>query len=140
MSNSIIIADSSELFLKGLKSIIEEDNDVEIILTHNFSELKNAISSSENSLLIIDYTSSGFSLDHVLELKNDFPKLKIIAITFYTNGQTIVQAAQVGIESHLQKQCSIKEIKTAIKATMNGQKFFCDGIIHQMRNENITIR
>jgi DNA-binding NarL/FixJ family response regulator len=139
LSSSIVIADSSELVLKGLKTIIEEDNDVEVILTCNFIELKSAINSSENFLLIIDYTSKGFSLDHILELKNDFPRLKIVAITPYTNAQTIVQAAQAGIESHLQKECSIKEIKTAIKATISGQKFFCDGIIHQMRNESINI-
>ena len=139
MTSSIVIADSSELVLKGLKTIIEEDIDSEVILTSNFSELKNVISPSENHLLIIDYTSNGFSLDHVLELKNDFPKLKIVAITPYTNVQTIVQAVQVGIETHLQKHCSVKEIKSAIKATFNGEKFFCDGIIRQMRNESINI-
>lgn len=62
-----------------------------------------------------------------------------MAITPYTNAQTIVQAVQAGVESHIKKECSIKEIKDAYNATIKGEKFFCDDIIKQMRLENVNI-
>ena len=89
--------------------------------------------------MVIDYTSSGFSLDNVVKLKNENVNLKILAITPYTNANTIVQAVQAGVESHLKKECSVDEIKEAFIATLKGEKFFCDDIVKQMRNEQIDI-
>ena len=43
------------------------------------------------------------------------------------------------VESHLKKECSVDEIKEAFVATLKGEKFFCDDIVKQMRNEQIDI-
>lgn len=61
-----------------------------------------------------------------------------MALTPYTNAQTIVQALEAGIESHIKKECSVQEIKDAFNATSGGSKFFCNDIVAQMRKENIN--
>ncbi len=140
MQQNIIIADSSELILQGLKNIFEQIPDNEVYLANTVSSLDHYISTVSDPLLIIDYTSTGFSLENIVKLKNDNDQLKILAITPYTNANTIVQAVQAGIESHLKKECSVKEIKDAFAATIKGQKFFCDDIVRQMRNEQIDVK
>ena len=62
----------------------------------------------------------------------------VMALTPYTNAQTIVQAVEAGIESHIKKECSVQEIKDAFNATSGGTKFFCNDIVAQMRKENIN--
>ena len=62
----------------------------------------------------------------------------VMALTPYTNAQTIVQAVEAGIESHIKKECSVQEIKDAFTATSGGTKFFCNDIVAQMRKENIN--
>ena len=62
----------------------------------------------------------------------------VMALTPYTNAQTIVQAVEAGIESHIKKECSLQEIKDAFNATSCGTKFFCNDIVAQMRKENIN--
>ena len=104
----------------------------------NFNELKEKIKSLKNILLIIDYTSSGFSLNELVELKNNYPNIIMMAVTPYTNAQTIVEAIKAGVESHIKKECSVNEIKDAFNATLNGKKFFCDDIVKQMQKENIN--
>ena len=47
-----------------------------------------------------------------------------MAVTPYTNAQTIVQAIRAGVESHIKKECSINEIKNAFKATIKRRKVF----------------
>ena len=116
-------------------NILVNDN-LELIFS---KPLENYISTVSEPLLVIDYTSSGFSLDNVVKLKNENVNLKILAITPYTNANTIVQAVQAGVESHLKKECSVDEIKEAFVATLKGEKFFCDDIVKQMRNEQIDI-
>lgn len=108
-------------------------------MCEDHSSLVNHLENSDECLLIIDYTSKGFSLDQIVDLKANYPKLTVMAITPYTNAQTIVQAVQAGVESHIKKECSIKEIKDAYNATIKGEKFFCDDIIKQMRLENVNI-
>ena len=49
----------------------------------------------------------------IVELKNKYPKMLVMAVTPYTNAQTIVQAVRAGIESHIKKECSAVEIKDA---------------------------
>ena len=138
MKKNVIIADSSELILKGLKSILQPFVESEIIFSSSFSELKEHVKILKDIFLIIDYTSEGFSLDEIVELKNKYPKVIMMAVTPYTNAQTIVQAIRAGIESHVKKECSVAEIKDAFKATSKGEKFFCDDIVKQMRIENIN--
>ena len=125
MSNkNVILADSSELILKGLKSILQPLVQNDICLAINFNELKEKIKSLKNILLIIDYTSSGFSLNELVELKNNYPNIIMMAVTPYTNAQTIVEAIKAGVESHIKKECSVNEIKDAFNATLNGKKSF----------------
>jgi len=137
--NSILIADSSELVIRGLKSILKHSDylDVKSVLTVN--DLKLSVKANPNSLLIVDYTTKVFSLDDIVDIKHQNPSLKIVAITHYINAQTVVQAVKAGIESHIKKECSANEIIDSVKATFNGQKFFCSDIVEQMRIENVDV-
>ena len=138
MKRNIVIADNSELILNGLKSILQPLAGEGIVSFTKFAPLKEYLKATKNILLIIDYTSKGFSLNKVVELKNKYPKMLVMALTPYTNAQTIVQAVEAGIESHIKKECSVQEIKDAFNATSGGTKFFCDDIVAQMRKENIN--
>ena len=138
MKRNIVIADNSELILNGLMSILQPLADEGIVSFTKFAPLKEYLKATKNILLIIDYTSKGFSLNKVVELKNKYPKMLVMALTPYTNAQTIVQAVEAGIESHIKKECSIQEIKDAFNATSGGTKFFCNDIVAQMRKENIN--
>jgi len=138
---NVFIGDSSELILNGLNTILQSHvKDIKISSFFNHKDLKNSIKEKSVSLLLIDYTSKGFSLDKLIDLKNKYPNLLILAITPYSNAQTIVQAVKGGVESHVKKECSIKEILDAFDATIRGKKFFCADIIKQMRSESINIK
>ena len=138
MKRNIVIADNSELILNGLRSILQPLAGDGIVSFTKYAPLKEYLKATKNILLIIDYTSKGFSLNKVVELKNKYPKMLVMALTPYTNAQTIVQAVEAGIESHIKKECSVQEIKDAFNATSCGTKFFCDDIVAQMRKENIN--
>jgi DNA-binding NarL/FixJ family response regulator len=138
LKRNIVIADNSELILNGLKCILQPLVGEKIFSFTKYALLKEYLKATKNVLLIIDYTARGFSLNKVVELKNKYPKMLVMALTPYTNAQTIVQAVEAGIESHIKKECSVEEIKDAFNATSGGSKFFCNDIVAQMRKENIN--
>ena len=141
MTNSIIIADSSDLIRRGLNSIFKTTS----LSKYEITEVK----SSEvlhkdgiidnNSILVIDYTSSGFSLDDIVKIKSKFKKLLIVAITPNINAATIAQAVRAGIQSHVKKQCSAVEIVKSVEDTINGRRFFCSDIAKQIKKEALDI-
>lgn len=141
MTNSIIIADSSDLIRRGLNSIFKTTS----LSKYEITEVK----SSEvlhkdgiidnNSILVIDYTSSGFSLDDIVKIKSKFKKLLIVGITPNINAATIAQAVRAGIQSHVKKQCSAVEIVKSVEDTINGRRFFCSDIAKQIKKEALDI-
>ncbi len=141
MSKSIIIADSSELVRRGLKAILKSTSVAQynLIDVESSSELFDKLDSTKDSILIVDYTSDGFSLDDIIKVKSKFKKLLIVAITPYINAATIAQAIRAGIESHIKKECSAKEIVESIEDTIKGKKFFCSDIVKQMKTEAVDV-
>lgn len=140
LTKHILIADSSELVRRGLKAILKSSYvGYKLMEIDTSFALFEQLKLSSNSILIIDYTSSGFSLDDVVKIKSKFKNLLIVAITPYINANTIVQAIKAGIESHIKKECSANEIVESINETIKGNKFYCSDIVSQMRNESVDV-
>ena len=91
MSKSILIADSSELVRRGLKAILKHTSvsNYDLIEVESSKNLHTLLSDVKNAVLIVDYTSSGFSLDDIVKIKSKFKKLLIVAITPYINAATV---------------------------------------------------
>ena len=141
MTNSIIIADSSDLIRRGLNSIFKTTflSKYEITEVKSSEVLHKDGIIDNNSILVIDYTSSGFSLDDIVKIKSKFKKLLIVAITPNINAATIAQAVRAGIQSHVKKQCSALEIVKSVEDTINGRRFFCSDIAKQIKKEALDI-
>jgi len=135
-----ILADSSELSRLGLKSILKNIKKKPLFTeVSNSKDLFEALSNVKECLLLLDYTTAGFSINDLIRVKNTFPKVKIVAITPYLNAKTIIQAIKSGVDSHIKKECSAKEIIESVELTIKGKKFYCAAIIEQMRDESIDI-
>ena len=71
LSKSILIADSSELVRRGLKAILKHTSvsNYDLIEVESSKNLHTLLSDVKNAVLIVDYTSSGFSLDDIVKIK-----------------------------------------------------------------------
>lgn len=135
----LVLADSNELARVGLRAILR-GNDIEIVgESESSDELISQVKSFEPDLILIDYTSKGFTIDVVPQVLVQFPKLKIIAITPEQSGTTLIHAIKSGIMSYVKKDCSLGEIVDAVKETHGGNKFFCGQILDTIRKERIDV-
>ena len=140
MKKHLIIADHSELVRRGLRSILKEfKKKFNFHEVNDSKELINTVKKIKDGVLIVDYTTEGFSINDLITVKNTNPKIKMLAITPYLNAKTIIQAIKSGVDSHIKKECSAKEILESVELTSKGRKFYCAGIIDQMREESIDI-
>jgi len=136
----VVLADSNELIRIGLRSVLENYPEIEII--------GEAVSSHDLWIMcektpidevIIDYTSDGFSIDIVPKIIQKRPDINVIAITPEQSATTLINALKSGVKSYVKKDCSVTEIMDAIIETGKGNNFFCGKILETIQKANINI-
>lgn len=136
----ILIADNSYLIRKGLAALIGQVNDFNLVAEAQKAEdLTEKLLLYNPDILIIDYTSRYFCLDDICIIREHFPKVNILAITYPQSKTTISKALEYGIISHLWKDCGEDEIIESIYSTSQGDKFLCGKIVDLLLQKSKTI-
>lgn len=136
---NLLLADSNDLTRVGLRTIFK-DSDFQIIgEATNTEELLDQIKSFQPDVVLIDYTSDGFTIDAVPSGKAVSDKVQFVGITPLQDAQTLVHAIKSGVTSYIKKDCSLEEIKNAVVETSNNNTFFCGTILETIREEGINI-
>ena len=137
---NLILADSNDLIRIGLRAILSTERAITIVSeAHNGEELLAQVKSFDTSLVLIDYTSSGFNIDIIPKVLSINKRIRFVAITAEQSPQTLVDAMRSGISSYIKKDCDINEILMAVKETGNGNKFFCGQILESIQRANIDV-
>ncbi|PKR80822.1 hypothetical protein CW751_08625 [Brumimicrobium salinarum] len=136
----VIIADSNDIVRVGLRSILAEDPSVKVVgeavSGEQFIEqLKNV----EVDVALLDYTAPNFSIDIIPKALNANKHLKIVAITPEQNPSVVIDALKSGVTSYIKKDCDIAEIKSSVRETVGGNKFFCGQILDSIRKASIDV-
>ncbi len=139
MMVNLILAEENELTRIGLRTVFKNSNVQIIGEAKSATELLSLLKSFEADVVLIDYTSTNFSIDVIPEALELRPKIKFTAITPLQSGKTLIDALKSGVSSHVKKDCSIEEIKDAVNETALGKKFFCGEILETIRKEDINI-
>lgn len=136
---NIILADSNELIRIGLRTTLKDESVHIVGEAESSAELLSQIKTFPPDLILIDYTSRGFSIDVIPAVLNVMPQVKIVAITPEQSAQTLTHAIKSGVMSYIKKDCSLGEIVDAVRETNNGNKFFCGQILETIQNEGIDV-
>ncbi len=136
----IAIADSNELIRLGLRVLLNTELQVTIVGEANRScELLELLGAFDVDVVIIDFTSSGFDINDLSQIKRNFPNVGILAVTPDQSAQVLVDALRSGITSYVKKDCSFPEIIEAVNETKNGNMFFCGQILETISEANLDV-
>ncbi len=136
----IILADSNELTLAGLRAILSVVDNVEIVGdARTQDELIDMLSTFEVDVVLVDFTANDFTIDLISDIAIQYPNINILAITPEQSANVLVDALKLGVTSYVKKDCSINEIIDAVKETSQGNKFFCGQIVETIQEANLNI-
>lgn len=128
---SILLAEKQPLIAAGLKYYISVHE--EFTLSGEVSsrqELFQSLKKETPYLLIISYDDlPGFELEDFGLLRNVSPATEILAISTDLKKERIMSVMKAGVLGILTKDCSQNEILNAMRATAQGEKFFCGKIL-----------
>jgi DNA-binding NarL/FixJ family response regulator len=136
---NLILAEDNELVRIGLRTIFKNSGVQIVGEAASSNELLSLIKSFDAEVVLIDYTSVGFSIDVIPKALALNAKLRFVAITPDQSGQTLIHALKSGVTSHVKKDCSIVEIIDSVKETALGKKFFCGQVLETIHNEGIDV-
>lgn len=136
---TLLLADSNELIRIGLRSVFSESSFQITGEARCTSELLSQVRSFEPDVVLIDYTSEGFTVDAIVEARSLCPSVRFVGITPLQSGQTLIHAIKSGITSYVKKDCHLEEIKDAVVETAHNNSFFCSTILQTIRDESIDV-
>lgn len=130
-SIKVAIADKQALTKVGLKSLINNRKNLQLLNDINsLEDLRSILQSEQPQVLLVDYNLRDFvSISDLREVKTLSPDTKILVISSDNDRSNIFDVIAIGISGFVTKECSQQEIVGAIYATAKGEKFFCNKVL-----------
>lgn len=136
----VIIADSNELILLGLRTILNAQSGVQIVgEAKNQHELMAQLQNFGADVVLIDFTAPGFEIDIIRKARAKYTDLRFVAVTEAQHAPILIDALKSGVTSYVKKDCELAEIIDAVKETAQGKQFFCGQILETIQRSNIDL-
>ncbi|MAN29529.1 MULTISPECIES: response regulator transcription factor [Mesonia] len=126
---NIIIADDHKMFVDGLRSILEHEDDLNIVhTTSNGEEVLKYLKINQNEqidLLITDINMPG--MDGIAlnkNIKKEFFGIKTLVISMLEDGAKIKTLTENEVNGYLSKNAEQKELLKAIRQILAGENYF----------------
>ncbi len=128
MALKLVIADDHPLLIDGLKKLLEEIQDIEVIASaENGWELISILRKTSVDMVLLDLQMPKMDgIDSLKILKKDFPKLKILVFTNYGQPKLIKEIKTLGANGYLLKNSSSIILKEAVASVATGNTWFQD--------------
>ncbi|WP_339875914.1 response regulator transcription factor [uncultured Algoriphagus sp.] len=126
----IVLADDHELVRDGIKSLLESEQEFQVIdeASDGIEALK-VIVEQHPDLLIVDIRMPKMNgLEVVKEMTKSFPKIKKLVLSMHDSEEYVVEAIQAGADGYLLKGSSKSEFLKALHTISGGGKFFAGDI------------
>jgi DNA-binding NarL/FixJ family response regulator len=122
----IVLADDHILFRRGVKKIIEEVDDFQVVGEANDGlELLDLLKKTSPDLVILDIAMPNLrGLEAAREIKGLYPQVKVLLLSMHKKKIFLQQGVAAGVDGFLVKEIADTELVQAIQAIRKGQKFF----------------
>jgi len=122
----IAIVDDHALLRQGIRSLLENLEDIEVIATTSSGEEALALVSTQcPDVFLMDIMMKGMSgIETTRWIKEQNPKVKIILISSEVSKEYIAAGIKAGINGYLPKDSSKEVLIDAIHSVMKGERYF----------------
>ncbi len=120
----ILVADDHRVLREGLKRIIEQTRDMQVVAeASDGSEVLSQLSKERVDIVLLDISMPGPNgLDTLKQIKAKHPKLPVLMLSQHPEDQYAVRALRAGASGYLTKESATDELIDAIRKAANGGK------------------
>ncbi|MFV8344082.1 response regulator [Flavobacterium sp. XS2P39] len=138
----IILVDDEILFRKGISFLLAREKNMEIIFeASNGDELITFLNSNKNhpDIIIMDLKMPVINgVEATKIIHEEFPELKIIALTSYDSKSFVANMIDVGAVSYLIKNATPQELLTTINEVATKGFYYTDYVMQIIQDNLLT--
>ena len=126
----IVIAEDQTLVRQGLRSLLESEKNIKVVAEAGDGiEAIRLVEKHKPDLVLLDLAMPKMSgLSALRDIKNRYPETKILALTFHSSEEYILEAFESGADGYCLKKDSHAELLAAIKNILSGKSFISAAI------------
>jgi DNA-binding NarL/FixJ family response regulator len=116
----IILADDHSLVRRGIRRLIEEYEDFRVVAeVGSCQELFQAMRSHPVDLVILDFSLPDLNgLEAAQKIKDTYPGMKVVILSFYENQQIIDQVIDAGADAYVLKDEAAEKLFDSIQMVL----------------------
>lgn len=121
----IIIAEDQTLVRQGLRSLLDSESELRVVAeAENGLEAIRIAAKHKPDLILLDLAMPRLSgISALKEIKRRFPGIKILALTFHTSEEYILEAFKSGADGYCLKNDTHAELLSAIRHVLSGKVY-----------------
>lgn len=130
---TVMIADDHRIVREGLRAILEGDVELSIVAeSADGLETIEKVTRFKPDVLIQDWAMPHLSgAELTREVKRNSPNTQVLILSMHANEAYVIEAMTGGAQGYMLKNSSASELKTAIRAVKNGQRFLGSQLTEQ---------
>jgi DNA-binding NarL/FixJ family response regulator len=125
MNIRILLADDHQMMRQGLKSLLAEQPDFEVV--GEAGDGRTAVRLAQElsaAVVIMDVTMPDLNgVDATRQLKSEAPDVKVVGLSMHPERQFVLEMLSVGASGYLLKDCPFTELVQAIRAAVEGDVY-----------------
>ena len=133
----ILIVDDHPLIREGLKKIIMEKPDMNIVgELCNGLEVLNYVRNHDVDIVLLDISLPGKDgLDVLKDLKSTHPYLPVLILSIHSEERFAIRALKAGAAGYITKETAPKKLVHAIKKVIAGSKYVSENLAVKLASE-----
>jgi len=130
MSIRILLADDHKITRQGLRSLLDEQPDMEVVA--EAEEGRTAVRLARElvpNVVIMDVSMPDLNgMEATRQIVAEFPNIKIIALSMHSDSLFVTEMLRCGASGYLLKDCAFEELERAIRAVIADKTYLSPSI------------
>jgi two-component system response regulator NreC len=147
MKIRILVADDHDIVRKGLRFVLERQEDMEIV--GEAGDGRQAVQMAEElnpSIVLMDIAMPQLNgIDAAAQILRRNPDIRVIILSMYADEEFLVRALTAGIKGYLVKDSVEADLVRAVRAVASGRSFFspviaqalAEDYVRQLQNKGV---
>lgn len=130
----VLIADDIMILRQGLKAVLEQDNDIEVVaLAENGKEAFEKSKVFRPDVVLMDMRMPDYDgAFGIRSIKDELKDVKVLVLTTFDDEETVSKALMSGADGYILKEMEDEKVIASVKSVYGGISVFGDSVYRSM--------
>jgi two-component system invasion response regulator UvrY len=130
----VILCDDHAMVRRGIRETLSEAVDIQVLAeTGNYTELREAMKTSEFDVLVLDLNLPGRGGIEILSgLREANSPIKVLVVSMFPEDQYALRCLRAGAQGYLNKAGNPADLITAVRTVAQGRKYVTPDVAHML--------